>query len=923
MKYQEVPAANVHPLLLSGVEEFAGNALRACLILLFAFCVILPARAAAGTTFYVATDGNDSWNGLYPSYTNGNNGPFASLAKAQAAVETLAKTQAVTVEVRGGTYYLPLSPTNPGTLIFTAADSGSSAYPIVWEAYANEIPVVSGGVAIGTGGLNLSWTNVSGNLWKVQLPANISTNEALQPFEYFFYNGQRRLRSRLQSPLGVGYYMNSGSCVSTQTGKDVDISFCPLGTMLRVYDTVPPGTTGCPSISQYGGKNAKCLDRFVYDPKETTITNWTNLNGTVVPSQPCKPSNNYPSGDIGLLLFEAWTMADMRINCVDTVNHIVYLLGTVLGSTHEYFYFGPTQGHRYFVENAYEAFQSEVTDGETGIWFLDRSTSAPVLYYNAKSGENPNSDAQVIPQLPFPTQLSNQYPQQVAGQESNDFIGASLLWATNLSYVTFSGITFEMDNFVPSYTTGFNNDTNGELSVPQAIDCESCQYVTFDKLDVRHTSASGLLIASSSGSSGTPAQHDTVQNSTFTNLGDSGIRIGHYPQTTDLAANVVNNLTVINNLVDGYSRILPSGEGIAEGNGNNITYLHNDITDGYHAGLTVCQVSCPAAVSGANGTAILSQYNHIWNMMQGITSDGGELYYNVGGSAGSGSGNQIYNNLVHDVSDAGIIDLIGEHYAGPGQGFGGEGIYLDGQTAGVDVRYNVVYHVSGHALHVTSGPIPGQQPNVFANNILSLARRAMYLTLYPWPNGCFQAKVPQVELYDNIMNFDRTVNLKNPYDSFLADAGCSNSCGLAYKDFEDFERNAYWRVGGGFESDTHAFRILKKPASSGLCPSIPPPPGAYDWLTFDQPRNGDKTWQWGKPPGTPVAMNEDHKSSVIWDPKFGTTGNPSDYLLKSKPPITGFDIGQTNSTIRHAGRTSGAAPANVPATFPTYIYTSF
>ena len=37
--------------------------------------------------------------------------------------------------VREGTYYLPLSPTNPGTLNFTSSDSGTAAVPVTWENY--------------------------------------------------------------------------------------------------------------------------------------------------------------------------------------------------------------------------------------------------------------------------------------------------------------------------------------------------------------------------------------------------------------------------------------------------------------------------------------------------------------------------------------------------------------------------------------------------------------------------------------------------------------------------------------------------------------------------------------------------------------------------------------------------------------------
>ena len=83
-------------------------------------------------------------------------------------------------------------------LNFTSADSGSANAPVKWRK-PGETPIVSGGVPVSSG-----WKNVSGNLWQTQLPANT------QPFEYLFYNGQRRLRSRVAGASGVGYYVNDG-----------------------------------------------------------------------------------------------------------------------------------------------------------------------------------------------------------------------------------------------------------------------------------------------------------------------------------------------------------------------------------------------------------------------------------------------------------------------------------------------------------------------------------------------------------------------------------------------------------------------------------------------------------------------------------------------------------------------------------------
>jgi hypothetical protein len=46
------------------------------------------------------------------------------------------------VWLRGGTHYLT------ETLVFTAQDSGTKAAPAVYQAYANERPVISGGVQL-------------------------------------------------------------------------------------------------------------------------------------------------------------------------------------------------------------------------------------------------------------------------------------------------------------------------------------------------------------------------------------------------------------------------------------------------------------------------------------------------------------------------------------------------------------------------------------------------------------------------------------------------------------------------------------------------------------------------------------------------------------------------------------------------------
>src|SRR5690242_18577548 len=133
--------------------------------------------------FYVAPDGRDSWSGTLESPNAGKtDGPFASLDRARKAVRDMKKgsrNAPIVVALRGGTYFMS-QPLN-----FDRGDSGTANAPIVYEAFNNEKPVISGGRAL-TG-----WTNKSGNVWTVNLNSKDFTN-----FEALFFNDERRYRPR-------------------------------------------------------------------------------------------------------------------------------------------------------------------------------------------------------------------------------------------------------------------------------------------------------------------------------------------------------------------------------------------------------------------------------------------------------------------------------------------------------------------------------------------------------------------------------------------------------------------------------------------------------------------------------------------------------------------------------------------------------
>ncbi|MBD2040278.1 right-handed parallel beta-helix repeat-containing protein [Microcoleus sp. FACHB-672] len=114
--------------------------------------------------FYVALNGNDAWSGQQADpNTAKTDGPFATIQKARDAIRKLKREQGdtlkqpVSVLLRGGTYFL----SEP--IVFTPEDSGTAKFPITYEAYRDEKPVISGGQRV-TG-----WQQ-EGNVWKATLP---------------------------------------------------------------------------------------------------------------------------------------------------------------------------------------------------------------------------------------------------------------------------------------------------------------------------------------------------------------------------------------------------------------------------------------------------------------------------------------------------------------------------------------------------------------------------------------------------------------------------------------------------------------------------------------------------------------------------------------------------------------------------------
>jgi parallel beta-helix repeat protein len=151
-------------------------------------------------TFYVSTDGKDTWSGKLPKPDSlHSDGPFATLGQARQAVRQI-KAQGdpaapVTVLLRGGKYYLD------ELLVLGAPDSGTHTAPVIWEVYPGEKAVLSGGRRV-TG-----WQPYRGDIWQAELPGS---RAGRWKFRQLFYKGIRQQQARfprfdLNDPLYGGW----------------------------------------------------------------------------------------------------------------------------------------------------------------------------------------------------------------------------------------------------------------------------------------------------------------------------------------------------------------------------------------------------------------------------------------------------------------------------------------------------------------------------------------------------------------------------------------------------------------------------------------------------------------------------------------------------------------------------------------------
>jgi len=189
---------------------------------LFAHMVLFVlALPAYGSAYFVAPDGRDMNPGTMEK-------PFATLRRAQEAL----RQKRGEVFLRGGTYHLS------APLVFNAEDSGTKESPVIFQAYQNEQPVISGGVKLD----KLDWQPWTNGIFEAKVPEDLRTEE-------IFVNGQRQIWRAI--PI-----MIRPRSISTATPPTPFPAIASRAGLIRRVVTFMPCIPTCGAIS-LGGSRAQ------------------------------------------------------------------------------------------------------------------------------------------------------------------------------------------------------------------------------------------------------------------------------------------------------------------------------------------------------------------------------------------------------------------------------------------------------------------------------------------------------------------------------------------------------------------------------------------------------------------------------------------------------------------------------------------
>jgi len=210
--------------------------------------------------YYVAVGGSDSYNGLYPSFQSGANGPFRTIGRAAAAVQA-----GDTVRVRGGIYHEKVALNAKGT----------ASSRITITNYNGETPVVDGEYTLPGGSVYYFLVNISGEYITI---SNLTIRRSSGGLLALSGNYCRAVNivgngSRETGMVAAGHDNVFDACTMTDNGNGYGLAgqttwgsaICTVGANNTIQNCVSHDNRGEGLNAYRGSSNSVIQDNISYD----------------------------------------------------------------------------------------------------------------------------------------------------------------------------------------------------------------------------------------------------------------------------------------------------------------------------------------------------------------------------------------------------------------------------------------------------------------------------------------------------------------------------------------------------------------------------------------------------------------------------------------------------------------------------------
>ena len=367
--------------------------------------------------------------------------------------------------------------------------------------------------------------------------------------------------------------------------------------------------------------------------------------------QPGQIRNFHNLEDVELIAREWWAENHFRIAEVNEETHEVTFNKRSLRD----FSGEDNMFARYKLCNVYEALT------EPGEWYYDRKSG--ILHYIPFEQESPESTEIRISELPFLLKIE----------------GGKASPAEN---IRFENIAFRHCGW--NLPKDFPDAYQAAWNIPGAVTLRNAASCGFYNCEIAHTTCTGIRISSGS-------VRTTLDSCEIHDLGGPGVIIMPEQEKGPLDEEPMASDVVNCRIHDGGLDYAESC-GILIGNNGENRIVHNEISDFPYTGISLGWLWGFLMRDSRVGHNRI-EYNHIHHINDGVLSDNGGIY-----SLGPQPGTTIIGNYIHD---------IGAYF------YGGQGIYLDEGTSGVEVRRNLIKNTRGRPFNIHFAQFADVSNNIF------------------------------------------------------------------------------------------------------------------------------------------------------------------------------------------------------------------